>query len=441
MNKGQRTKLAGKIDTMVSEICEQLKADRRDFHRYPESAWTEFRTASLAASRLVNLGYDVEWGRAVTAGLDRMGVPDENTLKDAYQRSVIQGADMRYAEGMAGGYTGVVATLDCGPGPTIALRFDMDANILTESSDPQHRPGVHGFASGNIGIMHACGHDAHTAVGLGVAKVLAEHKKELKLKGKIKLIFQPAEEGVRGAKSMVAAGVVEDVDVLIGGHIMSNIPPGMLICAADGFMATTKFDVTFTGVGAHAGSAPNEGRNAMLAACSAVLNLSAIPRHRAGDSRVNVGVIQSGTDRNIVPDRAWIQVETRGQTTEINDYMHDYAKQVVDGAARMHGVVWQLEYMGATCGGVCSEALAQKVEIIAAELGDFDQIVPRTADTMGSEDFMLMMRRVQELGGQATYVILGTPLIAGHHLPDFDIDEAVMTKMVKLFIGTVVESL
>lgn len=436
MNEERRTKKIAKLDTMVSEISEVLKKDRRDFHRYPESAWTEFRTASLVAARLSALGFEVAWGKSVTSGHERMGVPDESTLKDAFQRAVIQGADLRYAEGMVGGYTGVVGTMDFGDGPTLALRFDMDANILTESADATHRPGAQGFSSGNLGIMHACAHDAHTAVGLGVAQILSAHGKELKLQGKIKLIFQPAEEGVRGAKSMVAAGILDDVDYLIGGHIMSNIPPEMLICAADGFMATTKFDVTFVGTGAHAGSAPNEGCNAMLAACSAVLNLNAIPRHRAGDSRINVGIIQSGTDRNIIPDRAYLQVETRGQTTEINDYMHDYALRVIEGAARMHGVESQVVYMGATCGGVCSDALAQKVASVAKAQGDFEQIVPRTAETMGSEDFMLMMRRVQELGGEGTYMILGTPYIAGHHLPDFDIDEVVMEKMVKLFLGT-----
>ena len=111
---------------------------------------------------------------------------------------------------MTGGKTGVMGVMEFDkPGPTVALRFDMDANDLVEAEDENHRPYTAGFASVNKGAMHGCGHDGHTAIGLTVARILAVLKEDLA--GKVKLIFQPAEEGVRGAKAMVAKGIVDDV--------------------------------------------------------------------------------------------------------------------------------------------------------------------------------------------------------------------------------------
>lgn len=134
----------------------------------------------------------------------------------------------------------------------MAFRVDMDALDLSEEQDVSHRPYRDGFASCNAGMMHACGHDGHTAIGLGLAHTLKQF--ESGLHGVIKLIFQPAEEGTRGARAMVDAGVVDDVDYFTAVHIGTGVPAGTVVCGSDNFMATTKFDAHFTGIAAHAGA-------------------------------------------------------------------------------------------------------------------------------------------------------------------------------------------
>ena len=135
--------------------------------------------------------------------------------------------------------------------------------------------------------MHACGHDGHTAIGLAVAERLANPAAGWS--GTLKLIFQPAEEGGRGAKPMVAAGVVDDVDYLFAGHLGCNLPSGKLAARATGFLFSRKIDVVFLGRAAHAAMGPHEGRNALLAAAAAALGLHGIARHAQEQTHVNVG--------------------------------------------------------------------------------------------------------------------------------------------------------
>src|SRR5699024_2720502 len=135
--------------------------------------------------------------------------------------------------------------------------------------------------------MHASSHDAHTAMGLGLATMIAKSRKDFN--GVIKLIFQPAEEGTRGAKSMVEADVVKGVDYFIAIHIGTGVPQHHFVAANNGFLATSKLDVTFNGTASHAGSKPEEGQNSLLAAAAAALNIYTISRHSDGMTRVNVG--------------------------------------------------------------------------------------------------------------------------------------------------------
>src|SRR5699024_6781806 len=148
---------------------------------------------------------------------------------------------------------------------------------IDESASEDHFPNQEGFQSKLPNKMHACGHDTHTAMGLGLATWIRESKENLC--GTIKLIFQPAEEGTRGAKSMVEAGVVDDVDYFIASHIGTGVPHNHFVAANDGFLATSKLDISFTGISAHAGGEPEKGKNALLAAAAAVLNIYAIARH------------------------------------------------------------------------------------------------------------------------------------------------------------------
>lgn len=414
----------------INQLAPKMTEWRRDFHLHAESGWLEFRTASKVAEVLDGLGYQLALGRDVIDADSRMGLPDEETLAQAFQRARAQGAPERWLPAFEGGFAGVVATLDTGrPGPTLAFRVDMDALDLNEQHDDSHRPHRDRFASCNDGMMHACGHDGHTAIGLGLAHVLKEYAAQLN--GTMVLIFQPAEEGTRGARAMVAAGVLDEVDYFTAIHIGTGVPAGTVVCGGDNFMATTKFDVQFSGVAAHAGGKPEDGRNALLAAAQAALALHSIAPHSAGASRVNVGVMQAGTGRNVVPSSALLKVETRGETDAINQYVFERAKQAIAGAAIMYETSYQLQLMGAATSSAPSPAWVDYLRQQTALVPGVKQAVDRIAAPAGSEDATLMMARVQERGGLASYMIFGTELSAGHHNEKFDFDENVMTLAVE----------
>lgn len=409
------------IEQLVASIEPELVSLRRDFHKYAEVGWTEFRTTAILAEKLTELGYKVELGEKVIKREAMMGVPKADILQKHMERAVAQGANPELVRQMAGGMTGLVATLYCGPGPIVALRFDIDANDINEAQDDKHRPYREGFASVNPVMMHACAHDGHAAGGLGVAIVLAAIKNSLS--GTVKLIFQPGEEGSRGASAMEAAGVLEGVDYILGGHLGVNAKKlGDLICNTGEFLATTKLDVTFTGKPAHAGAAPEEGRNALLAAATCALSLHAIARHGQGASRVNVGVLQAGQGRNVIPPNAFMQVETRGITTEIEDYMSGEAQRIIQAAANMYGVKCDIDFVGGTKSGQSDPEMAQLVKEVAQTMPCFTNIMDY-GSIGGTEDFSHLMTIVQKHGGKGTYIQVGTELAAGHHQFYFDFNE------------------
>jgi aminobenzoyl-glutamate utilization protein A len=358
-----------------------------------------------------------------------MGVPSQEILDECWQRASQEGGDPEFLEVVRDGFTGVVGVLRHGEGPTVGLRFDMDALDLVESRDPGHRPAREGFVSVNAGVAHGCGHDGHTAIGLGVAEVLK--KLEDELHGTVKLIFQPAEEGVRGARAMVGAGVVDDVDYLLGHHLYSDWKLGELNPGRGGYLATTKFDAVLSGAPAHAAGRPQEGKNALLAAATAVLNLYAIPRHRDGVTRINVGRLVGGTGRNVIPAEAHLVLETRGASAELNDYMYRYAVRILEAAAAMHDCTLKIEAMGGARSAESDAALRDRVAEIARAMGGFTL---RPAESGGgSEDFTYMMARVQEQGGQATNMGIGADLGGwGHHTAQFDFDEKALKVAVRL---------
>ena len=427
-----------RIYTLADALLPKLTAYRRDFHRYAEPGWLEFRTASLVARRLADLGYDVRVGRDVIVPDARMGLPDAATLSAAWTRAMAEGGDPAYLDAVCGGFTGVVGVLRNGDSPTVGLRFDLDALDIRESDAQTHRPAREGFASAHTGVAHACGHDGHAALGLGVAEVLMALCDEIR--GTVKLIFQPAEEGVRGAKAMVAAGVVDDVDVLLGLHLYSGWPRGEIACGRSGFLATSKFDAVITGAPAHAGGAPQEGKNALLAAATAVLNLYAIPRHRLGATRINVGRLTAGTGRNVICPEARLAVETRGATTALNAYMRDRAARVLASSAEMYECAMEIVAMGEAESATSDAALAARVERVAFTLGGFARHAAEAGG--GSEDYTTMMARVQERGGLATHIGLGAGIGAGgHHTATFDFDERALGDAVKLLSAVTVDVL
>jgi aminobenzoyl-glutamate utilization protein A len=371
---------------------------------------------------------------------DRLGVPDRDVLQARWQRARDEGGDPEFLPAVKGGFTGVVGILKNGEGPTIGLRFDIDALDLYESQAKTHRPAREGFASIHAEAAHACGHDGHASVGLGVAETLLRLRD--RWQGTLKLVFQPAEEGVRGAKAMVGAGVVDDVNLMLAHHLYSSWQLGEVAGGRGNYLATTKFDAFFTGAPAHASGAPQKGKNALLAAATAVLNLYAIPRHRDGATRVNVGRLQAGTGRNVICPNAHLVLETRGETTELNDYMYDYAVRVLKSAAQMHDCTLETKLMGSAQGADSDRELAAQVLDVALDLGQFKARDPGSGG--GSEDYTYMMRRVQENGGQATFIAVGADLDddngpLGHHTAEFDFDERALGMAVKLFSAVVLK--
>jgi len=427
------SKLEKLLIERAKEIQSELVRLRRDFHKHAESGWTEFRTTSIIAEYLENLGYEILMGDEVLDEATMMGVPTVETLERHMERAKIQGAPIKYLERMVGGKTGVVAILDTKkPGPTIGLRFDIDANDLNEVQNDNHRPYAEGFASINSEAMHACGHDGHTAIGLGVAKLLMEMKTSFS--GIIKLIFQPAEEGVRGAASMVNKGIVDDVNILLGLHIgLVGKENNLLVCGIGGFLATSKFDIIYRGTPAHAGAKPEEGKSALLAAAAATISLQGIYRHSSGASRINIGVLQAGTGRNVVPDYAIMKVETRGETSEINDFVKAEAVRIIEASAKMYDVEVEIKAAGGAMSGFSDKELISVARQVGEKSQMFDTIID-TADLGGSEDFTYLMNHVQKAGGKSAYLAMGTEIAAGHHDSYFDFNEDVLSASVAMLL-------
>lgn len=430
-----------KIITAAEAMEKALIAQRRDFHKYAESGWFEMRTSSIIARKLTDLGYEVLTGEDVCDKDARMGVPSAEKLEEQYARAVNQGADPEFVEATRGGMTGVIGILRCGEGPTVAMRFDIDALGVIESEEADHIPAKEGFRSVNSGFMHACGHDGHATIGLGVAKILMDIKEELH--GTVKLIFQPAEEGVRGAKAIVAKGHLDGVDYFIGSHITGRKAgqTEAVIPGSHGSLATCKYDVIFRGRSAHAGSSPHLGNNALLAAASAVMNLNAIPRNGEGATRINVGTMNAGSGRNVIPDEAKLEIEVRGATTELNRYMCDYAERILNAAAQMYGCTCEIKLMGAADSLTSDLAMAERVQRVCRLRLGVSCTDTLSVPSFGSEDVAYMMNRVQEQGGQATFIRALTHTAGPAHNRKFDFGEDVLVNSVKIFSGVALDIL
>ena len=419
-----------KISDMAEEQRDELIQLRRDFHRYPETSWLEMRTSAKIAEYLTELGMEVLTGKDVCREEARIGVPDPDILERHFSQVKEQGAPARFlTEELEQGYTGVVGILRCGEGPTVALRFDIDALPMEEAEDLEHRPFREGFSSQNPGMMHACGHDCHAAIGLGTTRILSELRDQLH--GTVKFLFQPGEEGTKGAYAMVENGHLDGVDYFAGTHVApddkeddGDITPGTY-----GSLATCKYNVFFHGQAAHAGGFPEEGKNAVLAAAHAAVGLSGIARHSQGISRVNVGVIRGGSNSNVVADEAMISMEVRGETDEINQYMDRRAKEICQAAAMMEECSCEMRLMGRAPSQVSSPELIERISNLVRNHRPQYQVSSNpNAKNWGSEDIGIMMNRVQEQGGQAVYMRTMTKMASPQHTVRFDVDEDVLVK-------------
>lgn len=429
------------IGRIADESREEMVATRRDFHKHAETGWFEMRTSSIIARKLTEMGYEVLTGEDVCDMDTRMGVPSDAELEEGYRRAVEQGADPEFVERARGGKTGVIGILRCGEGPTVAMRFDIDALGVFESDEPDHKPAAEGFASVNYGSMHACGHDGHGTIGLGVAKALMAVKDQLH--GTVRLIFQPAEEGVRGAKSIVQKGHLDNVDYFISGHLSKQQEgkSAHFIANCYGALATCKYDAVYHGLASHAGGSPNTGKNAMLAACTAVLNLQAIPRHGGGTTRINVGRLIAGSGRNVICDEAKLELEVRGETAQLNEYMCQYAERILKAAAEMHDCTVDIKLMGAAIPLKSDPDFAARLRTAVEEKMGMVHDDREVFKSSGSEDVSYMMKRVQDQGGKAVYMRLLTPMAGPGHNRRYDFNEDVLVNSVKVFAGSVLELL
>ena len=428
------------LQAKLQELIPGLVAVRRDLHKYPESAWTEFRTASMCIKKMQELGYAITMGEDAVKRDAMMGVPAADVLKGHMERAVAQGADAELVAKMEGGLTGFWADMDFGgEGPFLAVRFDMDCNDVSECDAADHRPNMEGYASVNKGAMHACGHDAHVAIALALAELVASMRDQFT--GKIRFIFQPAEEGVRGAMPMEKAGAVEGVDQIFGMHIGFQANKlGKVICGTKNFLATTKADITFTGVPAHAGNAPEEGKNALLAAATALLNMHAIPRSGKGDTRITVGKLIGGEGRNVIPPKAILVLETRGITSALDEYMFGEVKRIAKAAADMWGCGYSIDIKGGTKSGESDLEVAEVVAEEARAMGCFNEVIVEQ-NFGASEDYSHFMSTVQANGGKGTYVQVGSNLSAGHHNGHFDFDEKALEDSLVLMARCVYRTL
>ena len=244
------------IDHLVNEREAAWIERRRDIHRNPELGFTELRTAAMVAQRLGDLGFELAIGPEVMQADAMLGVPPAAQLSARAEELRGDNVVQPWLSKMPHGQTGVVASLRRGEGPVTAYRFDMDALPLAEAWEEGHKPVDQGYVSERAGVHHACGHDGHTAIGLGFAEWLASP--ESSWRGTAKLVFQPAEEGGRGAAPMAEAGVVDDANWFFAAHLGVGLPSRHIAGGSSGMLNSTKLDAKFTGTAAHAGANPED---------------------------------------------------------------------------------------------------------------------------------------------------------------------------------------
>ena len=411
---------AGASDEAIIEL-------RRLLHAHAELAFTEIITAAVISEvldELVAAHPDLVVRRGAAA-IDLSGVvnlPDAEAMQAAVDRAVAAGVDPELAGWLAANGTAFVIDIPGDrPGRTVGMRFDIDALPIVESTADTHLPAREGFAC-HDGVMHACGHDGHTAMGLVLARRLAMNRN---FEGVARLIFQPAEESVRGGNAMVAAGVAEGIDDFIGLHLGEGLEAGVIAASAKHLQATVKYRVDFTGRAAHSAGSPQEGRNAIGALASCVLGLLGTARDSRGQTTVNVGQVHGGAANNIIPEHAYLTAEVRSDVTEVCDDLFTRAQATIAGAGQMWGVDTSVTITSQCPTFTADESLVDEAYAAAFSLTMVDDL-RRGAPMNASDDLAVWARATQEQGGRATFLIVGASSPAPHHAPDFDIDESVL---------------
>jgi len=371
----------------IDEIMPGVVADRRDLHEHPELAFQEVRTAGIVADRLRALGVeDVRTGIAQT------------------------------------GVTGLIRGRRPGQGKTILLRADMDALPILEENDVEYR-------SQTPGVMHACGHDAHTAMLLGVSRVLMDRRDEFA--GTVKVLFQPAEESPPGgAKPMIDAGVLEDptVDAAFGLHIDQDNPVGVIeLRPGPAMAAADRFHMIIRGKGGH-GAKPQDSVDPIVIGAQIVTALQTLVARvidPTEEAVVTVGTFQSGLAFNVIPDTAELGGTVRTFNAKNRDLLEERIGTLARGISTAMGGAVDYTYTRGYPATVNDPEMTELVRKEAARVVGEDGV--REAPLMmGAEDFSYFL---EEVPGAFWFVGSQNPergLVWGHHHPRFDLDEAAL---------------
>ena len=365
------------IKKEIQKISEHIYSYRRDFHQYPELSFQEYRTAETISKHLESFGIE--------------------------HRTEV-------------GKTGVVGEIVFGDGPTIALRADMDALPIQEVGDLKYK-------SKNEGVMHACGHDGHMAILLGAANALSKNKK-LK-KGKVRFIFQPAEEGAGGARYMIKDGCLDQVDEIYGLHLWNYQPVGEIGVKNGPIMAAADmFDIIIKGKGGH-GATPQGTVDAIVVASNLITMLQTIVSRNTNpldNTVVTIGEINGGQNFNVIADEVRLAGTTRAYTENNRNMIKKRMQDIIDGVSKSFGAEIVLKYKEGYPPTVNHED-STKLVLEASSM-----VVGKGAGypylSMGGEDFSYYLQKVP---GCFFFVgsapdknnILSTP----HHCSHFDIDE------------------
>ncbi|MBN1303759.1 MAG: amidohydrolase [Anaerolineales bacterium] len=370
-------------------LFEYTQTLRRDFHKHPEIGFTEVRTAGIVAREL-------------------------------------QSYDMGVTSGVA--ITGVIGLLEgASPGPVILLRFDMDALPILEENNTD-------YVSRNQGIMHACGHDGHVAIGLTVARMLHAHREELA--GTVKFVFQPAEEGfcgqeIGGAEMMVAQGVLDNPkpDLTLALHLWNEKPFGWINVAGGPVMAgAEEFTVKVTGKGGH-GASPHLTVDPIVAAAQIVSALQSIASRNVAPLEtavVSVTMFHGGDAFNVIPPTVELQGTIRTFNPVVRKYVLRRFEETIRGVARAFGCLTDIEIKRVAPAVINAQTIVDRVQQTARKLLPDMQLDTSGYLTMGAEDMAYMQEKVD-----GCYFFVGSAntkkgLDYAHHHPKFDFDEAAL---------------
>jgi len=324
--------------------------------------------------------------------------------------------------------TGVITLLEGKrPGPTILLRFDMDALPIQEETGAS-------YASTVDGVMHACGHDGHTAIGMAVAKLLNSHRQDLP--GTLKFVFQPAEEGLNGAERMVEEGVLLDPvpDYTLAMHLWNNKPVGWIgITPGPAMAGSERLEIEITGRGGH-GASPHQTVDPVLASAQVICALQSVVSRNLDPCQaavVSVTQVRAGDAFNVIPSKALLQGTIRTFGGEVRDLVLQRVKEIAGGVAQAMGCEAQVKVERLTLPVVNNRALAAKLQSLVKRVYP-EATVDSEEVAMGSEDMAFMMA---DIPGCYMFVGSSNPakrLDAPHHNPHFDFDEVILPRAAAL---------